>query len=116
MGTTGSSSDDEDEGCTGYGSRKNRKTVPVSEDKSFFFQHIKGLTDSLCSRQGGVGEGSVSEFIECGKLMQVLQEAQEQLGTAERRARNADDVVLKLTAACFKKIRAEYEHKYGAAS
>ena len=48
--------------------------------------------------------------------MQVLQEAQEQLGTAERRARNADDVVLKLTAACFKKIRAEYEHKYGAAS
>ena len=58
----------------------------------------------------------MSEFIESGKLMQVRQEAQEQLGTAKRRASNADDVFLKLTTAQCEKIRAEDERKYGAAS
>ena len=116
LGAAGSSNDDGYEVCAGYGSRKKRKTVPVSEDTSFLCQHIKGLTDSLYSGRGGAGEGSVSEFIESGKLMQMLQEAQEQLSSAERRARNADDVVLKLTTARFEKIRAEYKRKYGAAS
>ena len=116
VGAAGSSSDDEYEVCSGYGSRKKRKTVPVSEDTSFLCQHIKGLTDSLYSRRGGAREGSVSECIESGKLMQVLLAAQGQLSTAERRARSADDVVLKLTTARFEKIRAEYERKYGAAS
>ena len=46
------------------------------------------------------------------KLTEVLQEAQEQLQTAERREKGDDDVLLKLATARFQKIRADYERKF----
>lgn len=49
------SSDEEDEGCSGYGSEKKRKRVPVSVHTSLFCQYMKGLTGSLYSRQGETG-------------------------------------------------------------
>ena len=112
----GSLSDEEDDGGSASGSKKKRKTAAVSEDTSYLCHHIKGLKDSLYSRQGDTGGGFVAEFVESGKLMDVIQAAQEQMRTAERRAKDADDVLLKLTTARFEKIRADYERKYGASS
>ena len=111
-----SSSYDEEEVGSAFGSRKKRKSVAVSEDTSFLCHHIKGLTDSLNTSQSGAGGGSVAEYVESGKFMEVQQEAQEQMRIAERRANDADDVLMKLTTACFEKIRADYERKYGSAS
>ena len=111
---TGSSSDEGDDGGSASGSRKKRKTVAVANYTSFLCQHIKGLTDSLSSRQADTGEGSLAEFLESGKLMEALQEVQEQLRTAERRAKDDDDVLLKPTTERFEKIGADYERTFGA--
>lgn len=46
--------------------------------------------------------------------MKLLQEGREQLRIAERRAKDDDDVLLKLTATYFVKIRADSERKFGA--
>ena len=58
----------------------------------------------------------MEEYVESGKFMDVLQEAQEQMRIAKTRAKGDDDVLVKLTTARFEEIQADYERKYGVTS